>query len=487
MNNLIKQASGNRISALFTSFGSNEYIGEAVTIATHGLQTAYAAKQAGESDEVQIAGLMHDIGHLLALEAGQEMEMEDENGEGTGTMDHDIIGGDFLEKLGFSKNVSFVAKRHVDAKRYLCAREPDYYSALSPASKTTLSYQNGPMTEEECKEFERSESYEFAARVRKYDDAAKTFGLEIPALDAYVPMIAKHLEKNLGKVENSSILSPYAHSYVLSIPQLHQWDKNGMLHIPDAFDDQVEAANNLQIWADEIAEWAIANDNNENNNNNNNSNSNFNQSGTNFPWLKHFEAVGGNEATLKLARVENFSTRHAHWGNLTFGLVNDLISQVYREKAVLFKDKLNFKMPGGAGFLCHQDATAYATGALATHHISAMVAIDEATVENGCLEVAPALHKKGVLKNKEGVTCESLTSEMNFVNVLTQPGDIVLFDSYLPHQSGPNMTDHPRRLAYLTYNKEREGNFHAEYYATKLAHMGSGQMSLNNDFAGKLV
>ena len=77
-------------------------------------------------------------------------------------------------------------------------------------------------------EFERSESYEFAARVRKYDDAAKTFGLEIPSLDAYVPMIAKHLEKNLGKVENSSIISPYAHSYVLSIPQLHQWDKNGM-------------------------------------------------------------------------------------------------------------------------------------------------------------------------------------------------------------------------------------------------------------------
>ena len=51
MNNLIKQASGNRISALFTSFGSNEYIGEAVTIATHGLQTAYAAKQAGEGGE----------------------------------------------------------------------------------------------------------------------------------------------------------------------------------------------------------------------------------------------------------------------------------------------------------------------------------------------------------------------------------------------------------------------------------------------------
>ena len=37
------------------------------------------------------------------------------------------------------------------------------------------------------------------------------------------------------------------------------------------------------------------------------------------------------------------------------------------------------------------------------------------------------------------------------------------------------MTDHPRRLAYLTYNKEREENFHAEYYATKLKNIGSGK------------
>ena len=105
MNNLIKQASGNRIR-LFTSLAQMDHIGEAVTIATHGLQTAYAAKQAGESDEVQIAGLMHDIGHLLALEAGQEMEMEDENGEGTGTSDHDIIGAIF-RKIRFFKKCKF--------------------------------------------------------------------------------------------------------------------------------------------------------------------------------------------------------------------------------------------------------------------------------------------------------------------------------------------------------------------------------------------
>jgi len=51
------------------------------------------------------------------------------------------------------------------------------------------------------------------------------------------------------------------------------------------------------------------------------------------------------------------------------------------------QDKLNFKAPGGAGFLCHQDATAYATGDLASRHVSAMVAVDAATVANGAVQV----------------------------------------------------------------------------------------------------
>ena len=477
----VASATTSRIASLFSSFGSNEYIGEAVTLATHGLQTAFAAKQAGENSDVQLAGLLHDIGHLLALEAGKEMEMEDDNGEATGTMDHDILGGEFLEKLGFKESISFVARRHVDAKRYLCARDAGYYDALSPASKTTLMYQDGPMSEEECLDFERSPSYAFAAKVRRYDDDAKKQGLQIPGLDTYLPLIEKHIEKNVKMLIESkdlSVLSPFADSYVISRPQLSEWDRNGMLHIANAIGDK-NAGVALHAWATEVALWA-------------NEDTSFMDASENeiinkYPFLKHFEAIDGDEKNLQLARVENFSRLHDGWGNLTFGLVNDLVSQVYRENAVLFKDKLNFKMPGGAGFLCHQDATAYATGKLAKHHVSAMVAIDGATVENGCLQVAPGLHNDGVLKNSNGVTCETLESKMEFLDIITQPGDIVLFDSFLPHKSGPNKTVESRRLAYLTYNKEQEGDFHAQYYATKIENMGPGRMSLNNDFAGVLL
>ena len=44
---------------------------------------------------------------------------------------------------------------------------------------------------------------------------------------------------------------------------------------------------------------------------------------------------------------------------------------------------------------------------------------------------------------------------------------MVLFDAYVPHRSAPNLTDSPRRVLYLTYNKASEGDHRERYYADK--------------------
>ena len=51
--------------------------------------------------------------------------------------------------------------------------------------------------------------------------------------------------------------------------------------------------------------------------------------------------------------------------------------------------------------------------------------------------------------------------------VPTQPGDVVFFDSYTPHASGPNLTAEPRRVLYITYNRLSAGDHRARYYADK--------------------
>uniref|UniRef100_A0A7S2XD40 HD domain-containing protein n=1 Tax=Lotharella oceanica TaxID=641309 RepID=A0A7S2XD40_9EUKA len=73
---------------------------------------------------------------------------------------------------------------------------------------------------------------------------------------------------------------------------------------------------------------------------------------------------------------------------------------------------------------------------------------------------------------------------MDFVPVETQPGDVLVFSSYVPHRSRVNRSPASRRLLYLTYNAAREGYLRDEYYRDKVQRIKSGQLSLIKHFDG---
>ena len=64
---------------------------------------------------------------------------------GYGIKSHEKIGGDFLRDLGFPERIAKLVENHVQAKRYLTFKYPEYFEKLSKASLQTLSYQGGPM------------------------------------------------------------------------------------------------------------------------------------------------------------------------------------------------------------------------------------------------------------------------------------------------------------------------------------------------------
>jgi gamma-butyrobetaine dioxygenase len=80
---------------------------------------------------------------------------------------------------------------HVAAKRYLCATEPGYEQALSPASRLSLELQGGRFTAEEQAVFERSPFAADAVRLRRWDDAGKIPDLVIPGLEHYRPLLER--------------------------------------------------------------------------------------------------------------------------------------------------------------------------------------------------------------------------------------------------------------------------------------------------------
>lgn len=70
--------------------------------------------------------------------------------------------------------------------------------------------------------------------------------------------------------------------------------------------------------------------------------------------------------------------------------------------------------------------------------------------------MAPGRHLEGVFSHTKGVVAASLEAKMTFETVCVQPGDVVLFDSYLPHRSDANTSSNGRRLAYLTFSPASE-------------------------------
>jgi len=168
-----------------------------------------------------------------------------------------------------------------------------------------------------------------------------------------------------------------------------------------------------------------------------------------------------------LNRLENFVPYHPDFNALLRdGRMIGAVSQLLGEPAVLFKDKINFKMPGGDGFKPHQDQQA-GWGAYADVFITAMVSIDRATVENGALELAAGHHDKGLVHKEWEPLDDDDMAGMEFVTCETEPGDAVFFDSFAPHGSAPNMTDAKRRILYITYNRASAGDHLARYYADK--------------------
>ncbi len=180
-------------------------------------------------------------------------------------------------------------------------------------------------------------------------------------------------------------------------------------------------------------------------------------------WVYHEPSLVDKELSL-INRIENMTPFHAGFRILADSLLPS-VAQLFGEEAILFKDKINFKMPGGDGFKPHQDSQA-GWEVYAGYFISVLVCIDPATHENGCLQLAHRPETELVGPEWEPLT-ESETAKMTFLPVETEPGDIIYFDSYTPHMSNPNMTARPRRLYFATYNRLSEGDHRAAYYADK--------------------
>ncbi len=197
-----------------------------------------------------------------------------------------------------------------------------------------------------------------------------------------------------------------------------------------------------------------------------------------------------------VTRFENFVNSHVGWKELTCGYIPSLLQLLLENgQWVLYKEKLNLKPPGGSGFAPHVDTPSLRVpfpNFGPKTFVTVMIAIDDMHIPNGCMQFVkqklPSLssnHTSNIMDclvsaptnndnsgdddnpdagGRQGAIDLEIANQMPFEYWPAKAGDIILFDGWIPHRSGPNRHYFSRRAVYLTYNPLIEGDWHDAYY-----------------------
>ncbi|KAL2811868.1 hypothetical protein BJX63DRAFT_422101 [Aspergillus granulosus] len=226
----------------------------------------------------------------------------------------------------------------------------------------------------------------------------------------------------------------------LTQTQLSFFHENGYLKLTAAEHGLVSPAD-MQQWTHEVRTWPL-------------------EKGK---WMPYFEVTA--QGTRQLMRTEKFVDYHTQFRNLLCGEgLGRILAQLMGEETTLFKDKINYKLPSGNGFHAHVDYHAYSHIA-EIPHLTANIAVDDATVANGCLEVVPGSHRMTIDFAHGGRITPAWEKGQTWVAVPLNVGDILFFGSMLAHRSKANATDRSRSSLYATFVMKREGvELRSKYY-----------------------
>ncbi|KAH7400303.1 hypothetical protein BKA64DRAFT_622965 [Cadophora sp. MPI-SDFR-AT-0126] len=230
-----------------------------------------------------------------------------------------------------------------------------------------------------------------------------------------------------------------AHPYQIKDTQMAFFAERGYLIIKDGL--SAAETSLLQTWVQEVHDLPRT---------------------ANCPYIQYEEVNASGERVL--CRTENFANTHQGFGALLRGTkLLGILKQLNGDEMLLFKEKINFKLAGSGGFQPHVDRTGYGDFKQ-LQHLAILIAADDATSLNGCLEIVEGSHKMDVPIGSDNCITPEWVAAQKWVHVEMKAGEMMIFGSSLAHRSGPNASTKDRRALYATYNSKSEGNLHDAYY-----------------------
>lgn len=207
----------------------------------------------------------------------------------------------------------------------------------------------------------------------------------------------------------------------------------------------------------------------------------------------YYETIKNKKRLRRIERISDFSetSRKIIYSKKILKLIKDIKNKKFK----LFKDKLNFKYPGGKGYLPHIDGHFFwrdknnkvqdGWKKYSNDFVNLVIPLEKSIKKNGCLYIA---YKKNL--KKIGNSFKEITSKMisgtpniktkyldnfNYEPIILNAGDICLFDWKCAHFSKNNNSNNSRIIFYATYyNENIKKNIRKKYYLDK-------KLSLNDN------
>ena len=243
----------------------------------------------------------------------------------------------------------------------------------------------------------------------------------------------------------------------LSQEQKTDFQKRGFIVLKNYFDTDV--VDQLSIWLDELSQKAP-------------------DEGSE---AKYYEKSPISNEDL-LVRAEYLLGEHNQ--EKTDLLLNEItlscLEDLFGEPPVLFKEKANYKLPGCRPDKLHQDQAA-GWNAYTDFFISMAIVVDENRKDNAAISfMCSGNYDKSLMSDEwTPLTMDDppYQPEDEYMLLEAQPGDVIFFDSYVPHGSPANVSESQRRNIYLTFNKASDGDLRQQYYDDKWKSYPPNQVS----------
>jgi len=181
-----------------------------------------------------------------------------------------------------------------------------------------------------------------------------------------------------------------------------------------------------------------------------------------FSGVSYEKSYQDNIATMSaderydaVRKLHDFVTYEDRLASIALGeTINSICRHLVERDVRMFQDMALLKPPrGGREKPWHQDH-AFFDYPLGTRIVGVWIAVDEATIANGCMQVLDGGHLAGPMhhfRRRDWQICDTDMIGRRSVAFPLEPGDGMFFDGLLPHGTPSNSSSQRRRALQFHY------------------------------------